>query len=277
MKRLNILLNILLPLQFAISQQDSVEAIHWDLVKEDSTFISNWVSLAITNPAKITKYFPLPRKPFYVDTLGFGYTYYEGSFGKGYVTCFYYFVLHNGKLISFVLKPQMPHRQELDSLYLKLYLPLFHFTSNGFINPFRWNNRLVQTPIFDKRFKLKPVALLDSAIQEIMAPFIGVEYGYYGGFSNEMLLNRRAFQKIKDALNDSLIIYLLHSINPATRLMVIEYLERNSYQTSIPLDKLKHDVSVILKECPRVPSFWGCTRDYGNARELLHEFLIKEK
>jgi hypothetical protein len=274
---MSILLTLIFPLQLILSQSDSIEAIHWDWVREDSVFISDWVYTAKNNPAKITEYFPLPQKPFTVDTLGFGYSFYESSSGKGYVTCYYSLVLRDGKLISFELHPEMPHHRDLDSIYIKLYSSLFQISFNSGIKPFRWNDQLMESPILDKRFMLRPASIIDPDVKNVMTPYIGVEYGYCGGEASQMLSSRQAFQKIKNRLNDSVVVNLLHSVNPATRLMAVEYVERNNYQTSIPLNSLKHDIAIILEECPQVLTLRGCIRDTENAKDLLREFLGNQK
>lgn len=274
---INLLLIIFINLNLNLNYSKQLEPIHWNWVKADSIFISNYISTATDNPTKIVKYFPLPEKPFSFDTLGFGYTYFQSSVGKGYVSCFYQLVLYKGKLVSFYLSPQLPDQDSLKPKYIKLYSKLFKFSSENKIEPFIWNVKAIQKPIKDKRFEVKATIPKDSLTKILMAPYSGIDYGYTGGFVGSKLENRAIFEKIDKQLTKSLIASLLHSINPATRMMTIEYIYRNNFKTSISKEYLMNDIKVILNECPRIPTFYGCTNMKDNSKELLQRFLKTNK
>ena len=56
-----------------------------------------------------------------------------------------------------------------------------------------------------------------------MSPASGLYYGGRGGFSMNLLQNRELFMGLENKLTKELVIQLMYSINPASRLTAIEY------------------------------------------------------
>jgi hypothetical protein len=268
-----LLIMSLLGIQSSLVVQATVEPIHTDWVKADSVFISSWITTVIHHPTRITQQFPVRHNPFNIDTLGFGYTMFSSSAGKGYVSCFYKLLFHDGILVSFELSPELPHDPRLAFRYRQFYSSLFTFCHDGrSVKPYRWGPHNAQSAIDDRQFRLALTTPLDSAILELMAPFIGIDYGITGGEASDTLPSRRLFERLKPGLDDNALVCLLHGINPSTRLMVIEYLENKSHYVSIDSQKLANDISVVYSRHPRARTMNGCIVDIEDARTLVRQY-----
>jgi hypothetical protein len=110
----------------------------------------------------------------------------------------------------------------------------------------------------------------DSLIRWQISPFSGVTYGNYGGIGNKMLESRSNFNRLSiEAINDDLEI-LMKSINPATRLMAVEYFLNN-------FERFRDD-DLLLKahEAVREPLFIGtiegCIESYDSSIVLLRKY-----
>jgi hypothetical protein len=225
-----------------------------------------------TKPKDIGKVFHFKKAPR-VDTLGFGYTYAEGSAGKEYVSCFYSLLLRYGKPVSFRLEPQVPDQSSLQRTYLKFYAPLFEVdTVHGSVTPYTWNPDSACEPLADPRFLLRTQGSPNPRIRELMSPFVGIAYGITGGIAGTELANRQAFEALKDRLTDRELTFLLHSVNPATRLMAIEYLDGPGNHHALPVGTLAREIAFIYNEHPFVLTYRGCIVGYGEARALVKDY-----
>ena len=166
-----------------------------------------------------------------VRKISLGNEYYvkKGAFGKGYVGVFYTFIFKRDKLISFRL--DMPIE---DILLLEKYgytpRSLFSKTLNKSMNNseeyiFIYNHKKTMIPLGG----IKQRHDLSKEMSSYMSPFSGLTYGCRGGYGNLVLENRCAFLNLiynQDLTSDDLI-YIMHSINLASRLTAIEYYTRS--------------------------------------------------
>jgi hypothetical protein len=107
---------------FFLEAAGQSEPIEKQWVKMDSVFISNLTKAYEANPLNIEHL--LSYKENKKEKLGFDYYLVSGSTGKGYVSIFYEFIYYKNKLVSYRLKPQMPHDERLTKTYKKLYVSL---------------------------------------------------------------------------------------------------------------------------------------------------------
>ena len=109
-----------------------------------------------------------------------------------------------------------------------------------------------------------------------MTPFSDVIYGDYGGIANAMLENRRVYNIVKDLINENILICLLHSINPATRLCAAElyFTQKKVYQKKELIEKL---IKGNLKELPRIETMSGCSQFSESAQTVLNRMIDKYK
>lgn len=252
-----------------ISQLCRGEDINENWVKKDSIFIGQVTRAYNEKPLSIEKYLE-PLENVRVN-LGFGYSVIEHSMGKGYASVFYTCIYKNRKLISYMLSPQMPSDARLTKRYLSFYGSIFNIENNKPQNLY-FNCREVSKPIGNIDNQLK----VNSQINYFMSPYSGVVYGDYGGIGNEILENRRVFNSVKNSINEDILIYLLKSINPATRLCAAElfYLNREKFKQVKEIEEL---IKMNLKELPEVETMNGCIQYPEKAKSVLIRMIRKYK
>ena len=240
-------------------------------VKDDSVFISNLAKSYKINP--LTMEALLSYKGNRKEKLGFDYYSTSGSTGKGYVSIFYEFIYYKNQLISYKLDPQMPRDQRLTRLYLKFYAPLFK------INAYQQPEFLYYG--FEKMVKplnglSKPVKV-DNGIEFLMTPYSGTMYGYYGGFGDDLLDNRRNYLSVKSRINPAICEQLLYSINPATRLCAAEFYYQNPRLFAGDKEKIEKRINIIFHELPQISTMSVDLEVNENAHDLVMLFVKKAK
>lgn len=245
------------------------EEIHEDWIKMDSAFIKQVEKSFKLNPLSIEKDLE-PWENSRIN-LGFGYSLIEHSMGKGYVSIFYTLIYKDKKLVSYVLKPQMPNDSRLIQRYLAFYKGLFD------IENFRPKNLY-----FGYMEMSKPLEAFENNLNftqqfdYFMTPYSGVIYGDYGGIGNEILENREAYNTVKNSINENILFYLLKSINPATRLCAAEFYYSNmeTFKQKELIDRL---IEKNFKELPKITTMSGCILYFEDAKRVLNLMLSKNK
>jgi hypothetical protein len=252
-----------------MSQFCGAEEIHEDWIKQDSAFIKQVEKSFRLNPLSIGKDLE-PWENSRIN-LGFGYSLIEHSMGKGYVSIFYTFIYKDKKLVSYVLKPQMPNDSRLIQRYLSLYKGLFE------IENYRPKNLYFGYMEMSKPLEGFETNLnVSNQLDYFMTPYSGVIYGDYGGIGNEILENREAYNTVKDSINETILIYLLKSINPATRLCAAEFYYSNeeTFKQKELIDKL---IEKNFKELPEIETMSGCIKYIEDAKKVLTLMLGEYK
>jgi hypothetical protein len=243
----------------------NAEEINEDWIHKDSIFINQVKNSFLTDPLTIEKYLE-PWENSRVD-LGFGYSLIEHSMGKGYVSIFYTFIYKNKKLISFILRPQMPNNSRLTKRYLSFYKGLFEIEDQQVQNLcFGYKN--VAIPLGEPGNDLT----VSSQMEYFMTPYSGVIYGDYGGIANEMLENRNLFNTVKDSITEDLLIYLLKSLNPATRMYAAElfYSNEDRFNQKELIERL---IELNFKELPEITTMSGCIILVVDSKKILKLML----
>lgn len=62
----------------------------------------------------------------------------------------------------------------------------------------------------------------------------------------------KCFNKIKDSLTENDLLYLMHSINPSTRLIVVKHIKCNNIQTS---SETRDWINLVIKNSPEFKTF----------------------
>ena len=250
-----------------ISKLCGAEEIHDDWIKLDSVFINQVKKLYKSNPLSIESHLE-PWENSRVN-LGFGYTLIQHSIGKGYVSIFYTFIYKDKKLVSYILKPQMPNESRLTKRYLSFYEGLFEI-KNSQPQDLYCGYKYVTKP----RGNIDNVLNVSSQIEYFMTPYSGVVYGDSGGIANEILDNRTAFNEVKESITEDVLIYILKSVNPATRLCAAE-LFNSKYETFEQKDLIENLIEMNFKELPQIETMSGCVQHIDDARKVLNQMLDK--
>jgi hypothetical protein len=259
----------LIVLLISYSGLSRAEEINEDWIKMDSIFINLLKYSYSTNPISIKKHLePIENKRV---NLGFGFSSIEHSMGKGYISIFYTFIYKDKNLVSFRLSPQMPDDSRLTNRYLAFYEGMFAIENYQPQN-LNYGYEFVSKPLKDAEIKFQ----VSNQVKFFMTPYSGIIYGDFGGIANEVLENRSAFNIVKSSVNEDLLIYLLKSINPATRLCAAELYntQKDSFKRNELIEKL---IETNLIELPAILTMSGCIEYSDDARKVLNQMIDKNK
>ena len=176
--------------------------------------------ICLTQPENIEKIISANHKKERV--MGNGYSIKSGSNGIGYLSIFYDFVFLNDSLISYKLNLPFKDILLLEKNQLKPQ-KIFIKTEGVFSNS---NDYLFFYGFEDvcKPIGIKQKEDISNKMQFYMSPFSGIDYGCRGGYGNSLLPNRCAFKQLaNNQINFKDLIYIMSSINIASRLTAIEY------------------------------------------------------
>ena len=195
------------------------------------------------------------------------------SYGKGYFGIFYDYVLKNDSLISYKLSI---NRKKI--LYIKKYgidlRDLFFYDKEENAYIYLYNVDEVSKPYKE----IKGFESTNDKIKFYMSPFSGTRYGCRGGYGNIIIDNRCAFKQIENDLTTEDIFYILHSINPASRLTAVEYYYKNTDRFN---EKEQEDIEIIIENIyeelgDEIEVLSGDIVLYGNPRDAVKRQLEKE-
>ena len=106
-------------------------------------------------------------------------------------------------------------------------------------------------------------------ILEYMTPNSGTMYGHSGGYPVNLLQNRRKFFEIRSSLTNDHVVFLMYSINPASRLTAIEYYLRHK-DSFTNQQAIEEWIEKNFTETPKVETLFGCFREFWDTKTLVH-------
>lgn len=270
---------LLLTIVSPITLSAQSEKIEWEWVREDSASIALMIGIMQERPLDILSMDALPGSE--AEDLGFGYSLRETMTSGAYVTTKLQIVLKHGVPVSFAAIPRMPFPyRKLQKNYRKFYAPLFKFDKSGAPLPFYWRMGTVASAIDDStvfrrlapRFPLKTPSR--EQLEFLMSPYSGIDYGCGGRMGSDPYENRQLFNQLRPVMTYRIAVVLLRSINPATRLMALEFM-RQAFPKKLELKALSRDVESTLKHFPMVMTRQDGMRRLENARTLLEKFIAE--
>ena len=250
--------------------------IEQEWVEADSVNIARMIDLIRTSPEKILALDVFSRRDF--EDLGYGYSMHETVTEGGYVATRLQIILKDGKPVSFAATPRMPYPYKtLYPRYRAFYEPLFKFDKSGDPETYYWGYRRVSSPMGDSAYALRfDRQVFKSPLRQkfelLMSPYSGTEYGCGTYSSNSVPTNRRLFEELMPAMNYLMATCLLRSINPATRLTAIEYLQRE-HAEKFARRPMQRDVKKIYRSHPKAKTVDGFERRFEDAEGLVKRFI----
>jgi len=234
----------------------------------DKKLIIAITNLDKNNPKEIEQYFKQKREST-KENLGFGWTLWSPGIGGGYISISATFYYYHDSLVSYTLTPQLPEEKGLLKRYKKWYKNYFEY-SNSSIQAIKFNEIAILRPLKEYKGNLKSVS---SKILDYMTPTSGTMYGYAGG--GMIMQNRVAFNKIKSNLTNEEVIFMLYSINPASRLTAIEYYwkHKDAFRKQESVDEW---IEQNFKEMPNVDSMLGCSSVTENTRSYVYMYSLMD-
>lgn len=263
----------LLTIAVPLAGQTGIEQ-EW--VTADSTHIATMIELIRTKPENILALDVFRRQEF--EDLGYGYSYHETVTEGGYVATRLQVVLKNGKPVSFAATPRLPYPYKtLYDRYRSFYRPLFKLDITGNPETFYWKYREVSMPYGDSSYALRfQRQIFKSPYREklelLMSPYSGTEYGCGTRASNSVPTNRQVFDDVLPAMNYLLATCLLRSINPATRLIAIEYLSR-FHEAKFNKKPMQRDIKKIFRSHPKAKTVEAFERHFVDSELLVKRFI----
>ena len=237
----------------------------------DKKIITN-VSELSDNPLELNQFFKKKDTTPRVEYLGFGY--FKKSYGVsgGYIaiSCDFYF--KKDSIVSYVLKPRLPRKDRKKKKYLKWYNNKFEVTESQEIKPKFYNYNILKSPLE----QYKGTKFSDEQIDLYMSPESGLAYGGRGGFGMSLLRNRELFMALENKLTKEIVIQLMYSKNPASRLTAIEYYYKYPDLFEKEKKELDNWVKIVFKNVPYIKTLRGCIGGMESSKKLTREYsLIK--
>ena len=220
------------------------------------------------SPEELSQYYSERVKSPRIVKLGFGYWIKSIRIGSGYIgirTEFYYF---KDSILSHVIYPELPRKRRKYKKYIEWYDDNFEISNGSKLVPKYFNYDVFYEPLSEYS---GPVSY-DAEIRNYMSPASGVNYGIRGGATLILLTNRRNFLELQDKLSSELVIQLMYSKNPATRLTAIEYYYRNPGLFERSKERIDNWTERVFMSPYLIHTIRGCFGGYEKARELTKEY-----
>jgi len=242
----------------------------------DKKLIRNIVQLDRNNPQAVEEYFrtqKIQKCDTAKENLGFGWTMWTPGIGGGYIGISATFIYYHDSIISYIINPEMPDEKGLIKRYKNWYKNSFSFEL-GKIQPFSYNLDSILRPLKEYNGTLTSKTVPRKIVQ-YMTPNSGTMYGYAGGYPGDLLKNRRRFFEIRDSLTNDQVIFLMYSINPASRLTAIEYFLRHK-DSFTNQQALEAWIEKNFTETPKVETLFGCFRELWDTKTLVYMYSFME-
>lgn len=147
--------------------------------------------------------------------------------------------------------------------------------------PYHWNLSVAAAALPADSLGLAdhpPSAALKEAMAYYMSPYSGTAYGIRGGRGGQMLENRDRFLNLGDSLmlDKSRALYLLRSLNPASRLTAAEFVIRHKSHFPDYERLLAGALGKVFANPAKVETLRGEATVREDARKLAFEYSAQE-
>ncbi|WP_299161188.1 hypothetical protein [uncultured Tenacibaculum sp.] len=258
MKKIKTILVLILILTFNYSfSQKSKVVKEW--IMKDTLFISQVTKAYNTSTKKLFEVLEVDDDE--LEKLGYDYFLNTNGNGKGYISFHYKILYLKNEIVAYELVADIPDElKKTRELYKEKLSKLFDVNNNFEVKPIKVGIK--------KTFQsLNPKTNAPKEIRKIMSPFIGVTYGGHCGFAGRLLSNRELFNKVIKPSNCQILLY---SINPATRIMAIEYFycNRSSFNSK-QIIEIEKRVKEIERQVPFTRTCSGCLFGEDLTKEIV--------
>lgn len=244
--------------------------------KKDKEIIESVLD-SLKNPESLKNLFITPSSNKKGILLGFGYKMYETSIYGGQITISCDFFFKKDSLVSYILKPKLPRSKRLHKKYIEFYNNTFEITEDNIIKPLFYNYETFYKPL--KYYKGKRIS--NPKIDHFMSTESGLYYGEALGIYAVPIENWKLLNDLEDQLTSDIILQLLYSKNPVSRLNTIKYYYLNSEKFADKSDEIENTINwTSLRGDALINSIYGCFSDHEYLRTIakqLEENYIKQK
>ncbi|WP_282161003.1 hypothetical protein [Ulvibacterium marinum] len=236
-------------------------------VAKDKKIITEIIS-NYNQPKQLEKLFPKEYHRPGSAYLGFGYKLLRKSLPGGYISIRAEFLYKKDSLIGYIIRPEMPSEKRLKRKYLKWYDGKFDVLNDLRLKPYYYRRTSFENPL--EAFEGEKSS--NDQIRFYMSPESGLSYGGRGGFSMNLLQNRKHFMEIQNDLDKQTVIELMHSKNPASRLTAIEYYYKHPDMFMNEKDKIDIWIQKVYKQVPMIDTLRGCFGGQEPSKDLVAEY-----
>jgi hypothetical protein len=239
----------------------------------DKRMIKQLARLDYTNPAAVAEHFSESRNGTdekEIQDLGFGWKMWHTGIGGGYVAVMAEFYYFQDSIVAYEVVPQMPTEHQLKARYRKWYATAFSFEGDV-IQPRQHNMRSLEEPL-PQYSGVSSVEALSDSVRAYLSPACGTRYGFRGGYSNTLTANRACLKSFREKVDDNMLLLMMYSINPATRLTAIEYYYYRMGHEFGANAEVDAWVLLVFTEVPRVRIAMGCIVETMTAHEAVALF-----
>jgi len=231
-----------------ILEEYDYDNINNEWLKEDIAFYIELREICEKSPENIEKLISVNHKKGVA--MGNEYSVKSGSHGIGYLSVYYDFIYMRDSLISYKLDIPLKAILLLEKNKLtpqQIFIKSDGFFSNSNDYSFYYGFENASKPYG----RIKQKKNMNSKMKFYMTPFSGIKYGCRGGYGNSILPNRCAFKQLEyeQTLTSKDLIYVMHSINLASRLTAIEYYTKNIDQfNKDEQEEIENQITLIFSE-----------------------------
>ncbi len=241
-------------------------------VNIDKRMISNFIKSYKKDSTDLMDFFSQPKA---YDTTYLGRNYYTVDLAKGggYISIRAKYLYRNDTLVAYKVNPQMPDEPELIDKYKSWYSRLFEFKDSREIIPIYFNEDKWFEPLLD----YKGVLEIENQ-SDLFKHFFSVEsgniYGYNNGWGG-LRYNRALFEKLLPELNTDLIVFIMYSKNPISRLQAFQYYLTNKSEFPNQTE-IEGWINEVLKNHPIINCADSDIIGRCNPKEKLMEYVEYE-
>ena len=243
--------------------------------KNDKEIIESVLD-SLKNPKSLESLFLKSNNENY-KSLGFNYKIYSSVIYRRKLVIKCDFLYLKDSLISYVLKPKLPNSKRLQKKHLKFYNNTFEIKEDNTIKPLFYNYETFYKPL--KYYKGKRIS--NPEIDHFMSTESGLYYGEVVGIYAVPIENWKLLLDLEDQLTSDIILQLLYSKNPVSRLNTIKYYYLNSEKFADKSDEIENTINwTSLRGDTLINSVYGCFSEHSYLRTIakqLEENYIKQK
>ncbi|RED37665.1 hypothetical protein DFQ10_1261 [Winogradskyella eximia] len=199
------------------------------------------------------------------ENLGFGYQIIDSGKGLGSISFDYQILFLNDEILAYNISTEINENKSdrIKKLYKDKLSGIFEVDENYKVSPLSSDMNKIYISLNPKK------EFLDNTVNELMNPFFSRTYGTMCGEAMRTLDNRKLFDQFICEENCE---YLLYSMNPATRIMSIEFYYSNLNKfnkaqqkiINLRIEELKNE-PLIMEICS------GCIYSGKSSNKIISE------
>ncbi|WP_232829266.1 hypothetical protein [Aureibaculum luteum] len=249
----------------------TIIVIHLNSFSQRTELVKEWVMMDTLFISQVSDAYKISTSELFktlevnnnrIKDLGFGYILKSGSNGKGYMSFDYKILSYKNEVVAYELSSTIPNRKKkIRKLYKEKLSEIFEIDDKDKVKPIEFGFENATSSMDELKVQL------DTTLNKIMNPFIGIVFGNRCGYGMSVLKNREIFDEIINPINCE---YLLFSKNPATRIMAIEYFYCHlSDFNSVQKSEIETRIEEIKKYSTRISTCGGCIVGQEKTTELI--------